>query len=90
MSIVNANCRDIADQVWGYFIEDALGQIKLAQGRKIEEMRQSCTRLTTECLSNAFDSLTQFDARSLSIFGVDADRTINAMCKMLVVVLPNP
>lgn len=74
------NCQDIADDVWEIFLEDALAQIKLAQENKLEEVRQSCTTLTTQCLSNAAKSLSDFDARALSTFGVTADKTVNAMC----------
>ena len=74
------NCQDIADYVWDEFIDDALAQIKLAQESKLEEVRQSCTTLTTQCLSDAADSLEDFDARALSIFGVEADKTVNQMC----------
>ncbi len=74
------NCQDVSDLVWEDFIEDALGKIKLAQGEKIEEIRQSCTTLTAECLSNNYDSITEFDSRALSIFGVLADKTVNEMC----------
>lgn len=74
------NCQDISDYVWDEFIEDALAQIKLAQESKLEEMRQSCTTLTTQCLSDTADSLADFDARALSTFGVAADKTVNAMC----------
>lgn len=74
------NCQDIADNVWDAFIEDALAQIKLAQESKLEEMRQSCTTLTTQCLADTAESLADFDARALSTFGVAADKTVNAMC----------
>ncbi len=74
------NCQDIADTVWTEFIEDALAQIKLAQDKKLEDVRQSCTKLTTQCLSQTSKSLEDFDARALSIFGVKADKTVNAMC----------
>lgn len=74
------NCQDIADTVWNAFIEDALAQIKLAQNAKLEEIRQACTTLTAECLTSAHDSIGEFDARALSVFGVAANRTVNAMC----------
>ncbi len=74
------NCQDIADTVWDAFIEDALAQIKLAQESKLEDMRQACTTLTTQCLSDTAKSLQDFDARALSTFGVAADKTVNAMC----------
>ncbi len=74
------NCQDIADYVWDAFVEDALAQIKLAQDKKLEEMRRSCTTLTTQCLDETADSIAEFDARALSIFGVAADKTVNAMC----------
>lgn len=74
------NCQDISDYVWQEFIEDALAQIKLAQESKLEEVRQSCTTLTTQCLSDAEKSLSDFDARALSTFGVIADKTANEMC----------
>ncbi len=74
------NCQDISDHVWDTFIEDALAQIKLAQDRKLEEVRQSCTTLTTQCLSDAIESITDFDSRALSTFGVAADKTVNTMC----------
>lgn len=73
-------CQDISTYVWDAFIEDALAQIKLAQNAKLEDMRQSCTTLTTQCLDNANDSISDFDARALSIFGVAADATAQAMC----------
>lgn len=74
------NCQDIADYVWDEFIEDALAQIKLAQDSKLEEVRQSCTTLTTQCLTDSAKSLEDFDARALSIFGVEADKTVKQMC----------
>ncbi len=74
------NCQDISDRVWAAFIEDALAQIKLAQNAKLEEIRTACTTLTAECLTSAYDSISEFDARALSVFGVAADRTANAMC----------
>ena len=74
------HCQDIADTVWDAFIEDALSQIKIAQIRKLEDVRQSCTTLTAQCLSETMDSIDNFDARALSTFGVNADTTVNAMC----------
>ncbi len=73
-------CQDISDTVWQDFIEDALAQIKLAQDKKLEEIRQSCTTLTFQCLDDTMDSLADFDARALSIFGVSAIKTAAAMC----------
>lgn len=77
------NCQDIADQVWGDFVEDALAQIKLAQEKKLEDMRQSCTSLTAQCLTDTAKSISDFDARALSIFGVSADKTVNQMCSSI-------
>lgn len=74
------SCQDISTFVWDAFIEDALAQIKLAQDAKLEQARQSCTTLTTQCLDAANKTITDFDARALSIFGVKADVTVNAMC----------
>lgn len=74
------NCQNISDYVWDEFVDDALAQIKLAQDAKLDEVRQSCTTLTTQCLDETYDSITEFDARALSIFGVAADQTVNAMC----------
>ena len=73
-------CQDIADYVWDLFVEDALSQIKIAQDAKLEQIRQSCTTLTAQCLDKTLDSITEFDARALSIFGISADKTANAMC----------
>lgn len=73
-------CQDIADTVWDEFLPDALAQIKLAQDAKLEEVRQACTTLVSECLVDANDSITNFDARALSVFGVSADLTANTMC----------
>jgi hypothetical protein len=74
------NCQDISDRVWNAFIEDALAQIKLAQEQKLEDIRQGCTSLTTQCLATTAKSVSEFDARALSIFGVHADKTVNEMC----------
>ena len=73
------NCQDIADTVWDQFIDDALAQIKLAQDKKLEEVRQSCTTLTAQCLSDAAETLEDFDSRALSIFGIEADKTAKQM-----------
>ena len=75
------NCESIADDVWDVFIEDALAQIKIAQNAKLEEVRQSCTTLLTQCISNANESLSNFDSRALSTFGVITDKTANALCE---------
>lgn len=77
------NCQDIADYVWDAFIEDALSQIKIAQEAKLEDMRQSCTTLTTQCMTDTMKSLSDFDARALSTFGVEADYTVNQMCSSI-------
>ncbi len=74
-------CQDISDNVWNVFLEDAMAQIKLAQEDKLEEIRQSCTTLTTQCLDKTMDSISDFDARAISIFGILADKTVNEMCK---------
>ncbi|MCR5194329.1 MAG: hypothetical protein K6B71_02250 [Alphaproteobacteria bacterium] len=74
------NCQDIADSIWNEFLEDALAKIKLAQEAKLEEIRQACTTLNTQCLNDATESINNFDARALSVFGVAADRTVNTMC----------
>lgn len=73
-------CQDISDAVWKDFLDDALGQIKLAQNAKLEEIRQSCTTLVAECKSATQESLLDFDARALSTFEVIADTTTNAIC----------
>lgn len=78
------NCREISDTVWDSFVEDALSQIKIAQLRKLEDVRQSCTTLTAQCLSNAIESMDNFDVRALSSFGVVADATVNAMCESVL------
>lgn len=80
LNTATEHCEDIADTVWDAFIEDALAQIKLAQTAKLEEIRQACTKLTAECLNSAADSIENFDARALSVFGIMADRTANTMC----------
>lgn len=74
------NCQNISDYVWETFMEDALAQIKLAQDKKLELVRQSCTTLTAQCLDESLGSLTEFDPRALSIFGIQADKTSKAMC----------
>ncbi|MDE6481965.1 MAG: hypothetical protein K2L25_04055 [Alphaproteobacteria bacterium] len=79
------NCQDISDYVWNEFIEDALSQIKLAQESKLEEVRQSCTTLTAQCLADTAKSIADFDARALSTFGVKADKTVNDMCNSVKV-----
>lgn len=73
-------CQDIADIVWDSFIEDALSQIKIAQDAKLETVRQSCTTLVAQCTNEALESIEDFDARAISIFGINADKTANAMC----------
>ncbi len=78
------NCQNIADDVWKMFIEDAISQIKLAQTAKLEDVRQSCTTLTSQCMSDAIQSIQDFDSRALSIFGVSAIQTAQTMCSNVV------
>jgi hypothetical protein len=73
-------CEQIADQAWNAFMEDALAQIRIQQGRKLEEMRQACTGVTAQCLTDTIRSFRDFDARAMSIFGIHSDRTANAIC----------
>jgi hypothetical protein len=75
------NCEEIADDVWNSFIDDALSQIKIAQNAKLEEVRQSCTKLLTDCLDSAKTDMANFDSRALSTFGVRTDKTANALCE---------
>ncbi|GHS96965.1 hypothetical protein FACS189421_02950 [Bacteroidia bacterium] len=77
------NCQVIADSVWTEFLEDALPQIQIAQNKKLEDMRQSCTSITTGCLDTSATSIANFDARALSVFGVAADFTVNQICSTL-------
>ena len=74
-------CQDMADTIWKEFIGDALAQIKLAQNAKLEEVRQSCTKLVAECKTGKQETLADFDNRALSTFSVIADTTVNAVCK---------
>ena len=73
-------CQDMADVIWKEFLDDALAQIKLAQNAKMEEIKRGCTTLVAECKTGALDNLSEFDARSLSVFKVMADKTANEMC----------
>lgn len=73
-------CQDMADTIWKEFIGDALAQIKLAQNSKLEEVRQSCTKLIAECKISGQETLADFDSRALSTFSVIADTTVNALC----------
>ena len=75
------NCQMISNDVWTAFVEDALAQIKIAQNAKLEQVRTSCTALLSDCLDNAKENLSQFDSRALSTFGVQSDKTINALCE---------
>nr|MBQ0091424.1 hypothetical protein [Candidatus Enterousia merdequi] len=76
-------CQDIADTVWDEFLDDALAQIKLAQNSKLEEIRQSCTTLVSECKIKSLEDLSEFDARALSTFSVLSDKTANEMCSQI-------
>ncbi|MDR1826077.1 MAG: hypothetical protein LBQ49_00105 [Rickettsiales bacterium] len=75
-----ANCEDIASVVWENFLEEALAKIKIAQNERLEGMRRNCTTVIGECKRGTAQSIQDFDARSLSIFGVFADTTVNKMC----------
>jgi len=74
------NCESLESSVWAAFLEDALSQIKLAQEKKLEDMRQSCTTIMTDCMNNSSSSLVDFDSRALSIFGVNYDKNVNQVC----------
>lgn len=78
------HCQDIADNVWTAFVEDALAQIKLAQTAKLETIRQGCTTLSSQCLTESIKSIQDFDSRALSIFGVNANKTANGMCSDII------
>ena len=73
-------CQDISDMIWKDFIDDALSQIKLAQNSKLEEIKQSCITLISECRTSTLTDLSDFDARAISTFAVMADKTANKIC----------
>ncbi|MCQ2562520.1 MAG: InlB B-repeat-containing protein, partial [Alphaproteobacteria bacterium] len=75
-----SNCEDVKDIVWDDFINDALAKIKLAQNSKLDEIRQSCTTLLSECSAKSMTDLTEFDPRAISTFAVSATLTTQAMC----------
>ena len=73
-------CQDLSEVVWKDFLDDALAQIKIAQNKKLETLRQSCTTLVAECKTDKMKDLSDFDSRALSSFSVLADTTVNEMC----------
>lgn len=74
------NCEEISAAAWDNFMEDALAKIKIAQRKKLDDMRQSCTVLVGQCKSEQMQSIQDFDARALSIFGVLANVMVSSMC----------
>lgn len=80
LTTATTQCREISDTIWREFLDDALAQIKLAQKAKLEEVRRSCTTLYSECKTSALNDLSEFDARALSVFKVNANKTANEMC----------
>jgi len=73
-------CEMIADHAWAAFIEDALSQIRIRQGRKLEEMRQQCTGIVVQCMGDGIQQFSDFDARAVSVFGIHSDKAVNAIC----------
>ena len=80
LTTATEQCREISDTIWREFLDDALSQIKLAQRAKLEEVRQGCTKLISECKTKALTDLADFDARTLSVFKINANKTANEMC----------
>nr|MCQ2575049.1 InlB B-repeat-containing protein [Alphaproteobacteria bacterium] len=80
LTTVLSSCQESADIIWNDFLNDALAQIKIAQNAKLEEVKQSCTTLLTECTTSALKTLEDFDARALSVFNLQANITANNMC----------
>ncbi len=74
-------CKNMAETAKKEFIEDALKKIKAKQDEKIEELKQSCTALLSECMTKSYKQIADFDKRAVSIFGVKVFRTAYEMCQ---------
>ena len=74
-------CKNMAETAKTEFIEDALKKIKAKQDEKIEELKQSCTALLSECMTKSYKQIADFDKRAVSIFGVKVFRTAYEMCE---------
>ncbi|MFQ6778119.1 MAG: hypothetical protein ACLRFI_02380 [Alphaproteobacteria bacterium] len=75
------NCQEMSEDIWNIFIEEALPQIKLAQDKKLQEIRESCTSLMSDCITQSKDRLSNFDSRALSTFGIQTDNTVRSFCQ---------
>ena len=74
-------CKNMVETAKKEFIEDALKKIKAKQDEKIEELKQSCTALLSECMTKSYKQIADFDKRAVSIFGVKVFRTAYEMCE---------
>lgn len=73
-------CKNMKDAAFEEFLEDSLKKIKAKQDEKIEELKQSCTILLSECMTKSYKQIADFDNRAISVFGVKVFRTAYEMC----------
>ena len=74
-------CKNMKDAAFEEFLEDSLKKIKAKQDEKIEELKQSCTILLSECMTKSYKQIADFDNRAISVFGVKVFRTAYEMCE---------
>ena len=75
-------CKNMEKAAFDQFVEDSLKKIKIAQDNKIEELKQGCTTLMSECMTKSDKQIGDFDKKAISIFGVKVFRTAYQMCKV--------
>ena len=82
-------CRDEADNVWDAFKQQALIEISQAQDDKINDVKDNCVDIMTQCYDkqagalNAFGQVQATEEQSASVSGISSSlglRAASAMC----------
>ncbi|MDR0319799.1 MAG: hypothetical protein LBH81_03630 [Rickettsiales bacterium] len=76
-----AACQKDADAVWTGFADDFIGNVKVAQTRMLDFVRQDCTKLIAACYNQASAGLENISDLSLSVLAVESFASQKVICQ---------
>ncbi|MCL2629843.1 MAG: hypothetical protein FWD33_04150 [Alphaproteobacteria bacterium] len=74
-------CQREADAVWNSFLFDAIGNIRVAQRRMVDAVRQDCTKLISACFGQARAGLEAVSNLALGVLELESLRSQRLICQ---------
>lgn len=79
-----ATCQNDAESVWNNFLGEFVGQVKVAQSRMLDNVRQDCTKLVGACFTATAKGLENLTELALVTLALDSFYVQKAACDGVV------